>query len=125
MKDNDPVNNPKHYEVAPGVEAIDIIEAALTPEQFKGYCLGNVLKYRLRAGKKDKLQQDIDKANTYSAMMEVEQVEPSRIPRTLDPFVAEYDYSVARPDHGGSVPASAKEYCGPCADCSKCPDPCS
>ena len=61
----DPVNNPKHYAIAPGVEAIDIIEASLTPEQFKGYLLGNFLKYRLRAGDKGNLQQDIDKSNWY------------------------------------------------------------
>jgi hypothetical protein len=62
---HDPVNNPKHYAIAPGVEAIDIIKASLTPEQFKGYMLGNFLKYRLRAGDKGDLQQDIDKSNWY------------------------------------------------------------
>jgi hypothetical protein len=62
---HDQVNNPKHYAIAPGVEAIDIIKASLTPEQFKGYLLGNFLKYRLRAGDKDDLQQDIYKSNWY------------------------------------------------------------
>lgn len=62
---HDPVNNPKHYAIAPSVEAIDIIKASLTPEQFKGYLLGNFLKYRLRAGDKGDLQQDIDKSNWY------------------------------------------------------------
>ena len=62
---HDPVNHPRHYAIAPGVEAIDIIEASLTPEQFKGYLLGNFLKYRLRAGDKGDLQQDIDKSNWY------------------------------------------------------------
>lgn len=27
------------------VEAIDAIRAALTPEEFRGFCKGNVLKY--------------------------------------------------------------------------------
>ena len=62
---HDPVNNPKHYAIAPNIEAIDIIKASLTPEQFKGYLLGNFLKYRLRAGDKGDLQQDIDKSNWY------------------------------------------------------------
>lgn len=62
---HDPVNNPKHYAIAPNIEAIDIIRASLTPEQFKGYLLGNFLKYRLRAGDKGDLQQDIDKSNWY------------------------------------------------------------
>jgi len=64
---NDPVNKPKHYQMfADGTQAIDIIEASLTPEEFAGYCKGNALKYRLRAGNKDKLQQDIDKADWYA-----------------------------------------------------------
>ncbi len=41
---NDPVNHPSHY-MQGGVECIDAIEAALTPEEFRGYCKGNVIKY--------------------------------------------------------------------------------
>ena len=62
---DDPVNRPKHYQLAPGVEAIDIIRATLTPEQYKGYLLGNLLKYRLRAGNKGDALQDLAKANWY------------------------------------------------------------
>lgn len=40
----DPVNHPPHYTQG-GVEAIDAIESALTPEEFRGYCKGNSLKY--------------------------------------------------------------------------------
>lgn len=65
LKCDDPVNHPKHYQIAPEVEAIDIIRASLTPEQFKGYLLGNFLKYRLRAGDKGDLNQDIEKSNWY------------------------------------------------------------
>lgn len=45
MKDN--VNNPEHY-TAGGIECIDAIQAALTPEEFRGYCKGNALKYEWR-----------------------------------------------------------------------------
>ena len=52
MTDN--VNHPEHY-TSGGVECIDAIEAALTPEEFRGFLKGNVLKYtwreRLKAGK--------------------------------------------------------------------------
>ncbi len=65
LADNDPVNHPKHYQLFPGQEAIDIIRAALTDEEFAGYCKGNALKYRLRAGEKGDTQQDIDKSNWY------------------------------------------------------------
>lgn len=40
----DPVNQPEHYRQGE-IECIDAIEAALTPEEFRGYCKGNVLKY--------------------------------------------------------------------------------
>lgn len=38
------VNHPDHYTQG-GIEAIDAIQAALTPEEFRGYCKGNALKY--------------------------------------------------------------------------------
>lgn len=38
------VNRPPHYTVG-DVECIDAIEAALTQEEFQGYCKGNALKY--------------------------------------------------------------------------------
>lgn len=62
---SDAVNHPAHYRLFPGQEAIDIIQASLTPEEFRGYLKGNALKYRLRAGNKDDLRQDIDKAEWY------------------------------------------------------------
>lgn len=66
----DAVNKPQHYMLfADGTEAIDIIRKSLTPDEFAGYCKGNVLKYRLRAGKKDALHQDIAKADTYAKML--------------------------------------------------------
>ena len=52
MVDN--VNHPEHY-TSGGVECIDAIQAALTPEEFRGFLKGNVLKYtwreRFKAGK--------------------------------------------------------------------------
>jgi hypothetical protein len=48
---SDPVNHPDHYTDG-GIETIDYIRAKLTPEEFRGYCRGNALKYASRAGKK-------------------------------------------------------------------------
>lgn len=67
---SDQVHQPKHYEVLDGFEAIEVIASSLTREQWKGYCVGNIVKYRLRAGKKDALQQDIDKANECEMLFE-------------------------------------------------------
>ena len=40
----DSVNHPAHYTQG-GIECIDAIKAALTEEEFRGYCKGNALKY--------------------------------------------------------------------------------
>lgn len=61
----DAVNSPQHYQFFPNLEAIVVIARSMTQEQFYGYCLGNRLKYRLRAGNKDKLEQDIAKSDKY------------------------------------------------------------
>lgn len=50
MKDN--VNQPSHYTGLPGLEVIDIIRASLSTDGFIAYCIGNSIKYRMRAGKK-------------------------------------------------------------------------
>lgn len=59
------VRFPVHYGVLDGLEAIEIIASSLSLSEFRGYCLGNILKYRLRAGKKDDLRKDIKKADEY------------------------------------------------------------
>jgi len=64
------VKNPKHYQLIEGIESIDIIARSMTIEQFKGFCIGNILKYRIRAGKKDSLEQDIAKADQYEIIFE-------------------------------------------------------
>ena len=65
------IKNPKHYQILEGVESIEIIASALTEDQWKGFCLGNILKYRIRAGKKDELTQDIGKADFYEELYDM------------------------------------------------------
>ena len=60
----DNVNHPAHYKVG-GIETIDFIEAKLTPEEFRGYLKGNVLKYLSRAGNKGNYEEDMLKARWY------------------------------------------------------------
>lgn len=59
----DNVNNPAHYTQG-GIETIDFIRAKLTPEEFEGYCKGNVLKYVARASLKGG-HEDLRKAGKY------------------------------------------------------------
>ncbi len=60
--------NPHHYQKTCGtsLEVIDFIKSILTASEFIGYCAGNAMKYRLRAGKKSKsIETDIKKAMWY------------------------------------------------------------
>lgn len=61
----DEINSPSHYMLFPDMQAIDVIEAALTPEEFAGYLKGNALKYRLRAGDKGPAEICLGKAEWY------------------------------------------------------------
>ena len=54
-KKADMVNHPPHYR-AGGVECIDAIQAALTPEEFAGHCKACVLKYVWRERHKGGLE---------------------------------------------------------------------
>lgn len=44
---NDMINSPAHY-ASGAVECIDAIQSALTPEEYRGYLKGNILKYTWR-----------------------------------------------------------------------------
>lgn len=69
-KTMDNINSPNHYKLFHDTEAIDVIKKTLTKEEFIGYCKGNILKYRLRAGNKDDVVQEIDKAKKYREFMD-------------------------------------------------------
>lgn len=71
QQDDDGVKNPSHYGILEDIEAIELIARSMTVEQFKGYCLGNIMKYRLRAGNKSELaylEKDIKKAEQYKVI---------------------------------------------------------
>lgn len=69
------VDHPDHYTVG-GVEVIEIQKAKLSPEGFRGYLLGCVIKYVLRAGhKSDEELTDYRKAQWYLARL-IREMEP-------------------------------------------------
>ena len=63
ISEPDMVNSPPHYQ-GDGIECIDAIRAALTPEEFRGYVKGNALKYIWREKHKGG-DQDLEKAAWY------------------------------------------------------------
>ena len=63
----DMVNHPNHYMVG-GIEALQVIEAKLggtSNEMYRGYLMGNVMKYLMRSPYKGKRVEDLKKAQFY------------------------------------------------------------
>lgn len=59
------VKSPKHYRLEGlNIESIDVIKATLGKEGFKAFCKGNIMKYLIRAEKKNGLE-DYKKAQIY------------------------------------------------------------
>lgn len=64
-KKNDNVVSPKHYQLEGlGIESVEVIKSVLGKKGFTKFCLGNVLKYTMRAEKKNGLE-DYKKARHY------------------------------------------------------------
>ncbi|WP_338949971.1 DUF3310 domain-containing protein [Fusobacterium nucleatum] len=63
-KNIDNINNPNHYKLSCGVESIEIIKRVLGTQGFVAFCLGNILKYLIRAEKKNG-KEDYKKAAKY------------------------------------------------------------
>ena len=55
--------SPSHYQTG-GIQVLDIWKAKLSPEEFKGLCKGNILKYVIRSDHKNGLE-DLKKARVY------------------------------------------------------------
>jgi hypothetical protein len=61
----------KHYELWPGTQALDVMKATLSHEEFIGFLKGNILKYQLRMGNKESepSEKDLQKINTYKQIL--------------------------------------------------------
>lgn len=59
-------NVPEHYKGNGNIDVIDFLYQQLPFEQFKGFMKGNMIKYPVRAGRKDDELADIKKARDYA-----------------------------------------------------------
>lgn len=59
-------NVPNHYKGSENIDVIDFLYQQLPFEQFKGFMKGNMIKYPVRAGRKDDELADIKKARDYA-----------------------------------------------------------
>lgn len=58
------------YYDAGGIETLDVVKAKLTEEQYRGWLLGNVIKYALRANfKNDTPDRDCEKIAVYAGLL--------------------------------------------------------
>ena len=61
----DDIKQPKHYKLdGLNIESIDVIKAVLGKDGFKSFCIGNCLKYLIRAEKKNGIE-DYKKCRVY------------------------------------------------------------
>lgn len=64
----DMVNSPPHY-TAGSIECIDYIEDVLTPEEFRGYLRGTIIKYNHRLMLKSNPPEDTGKLIWYATRL--------------------------------------------------------
>lgn len=64
LPNDDMVNHPPHYNKY-GIECIDAIKASMSHLEFCGYLKGNVEKYIWRYRYKNKMKEDLEKAQWY------------------------------------------------------------
>lgn len=66
MQEEQDNNIPEHYKGNGNIDVIDFLYQQLPFEQFKGFMKGNMIKYPVRAGRKDDELADIKKARDYA-----------------------------------------------------------
>lgn len=62
-EESDLIDKQEHY-TANGIEPIEIMRQNMTQEEYRGFLLGNIIKYPLRYKRKNGLE-DLQKAKTY------------------------------------------------------------
>lgn len=78
------------YYDAGGIETIAIIRAKLTPEQFAGFCLGNMIKYACRLNHKGQAGRDAEKAARYAGWLAELALEEQKEDRAWSPTKTPY-----------------------------------
>lgn len=68
LRKNENVVSPSHY-TSGSIEVLDIISSALGKAGFEAFCMGQVLKYTIRAKHKSKYFEDMQKAQFYLSIL--------------------------------------------------------
>lgn len=59
----------EHYEGA--IQPIELMQLIMTPEEFKGFLKGNIIKYTMRCGKKDDPEKEFVKIRRYKQWLDL------------------------------------------------------
>ena len=59
-----------HYQESAS-QPLQVCQALMTAEQFEGFLMGNIIKYRMRAKYKGKYEEDMRKSNQYAYWLEL------------------------------------------------------
>jgi hypothetical protein len=70
MKRNTSQRGSEHYKMG-GIEVLEVLKAKLTPIQYEGFVLGNIIKYSLRYNGvgPDKREEDLEKLEHYKHLL--------------------------------------------------------
>lgn len=69
VKSEDCENNtdtPAHYKGKDGIDVIEFLRQQMTPQEFKGFMTGNIIKYATRLGRKDDEMKEVEKIEVYA-----------------------------------------------------------
>ena len=96
------MSSDSYYDVG-GITTIEIIRKKLTPEQYRGFLLGNILKYSSRINHKGNFVADSAKLNEYSLWLADDAAQ-------LTVYYKEDEEEVKQKEEPG------------CPDCERCED---
>ena len=80
----------QHY-IDSAMQPIEFMQTVMTPEQFRGFCIGNVVKYLARAPYKQQEASDKAKAKQYAYWADLAQ-QGHRIDPTVDVPPQDYEW---------------------------------
>lgn len=97
------VNKPDHYAAGCQIECIEALYMTLSEEEFRGFLLGNALKYLWRHGSKiypgktaaESAEIDIDKAQKYFAFLRDFNVHSTKKSGRIETVVSLYSDEIA------------------------------
>jgi hypothetical protein len=75
------------------MQPLEVMQRLMTAEQFKGFLLGNCIKYRMRCEQKGQRESDLYKARQYAYWLEMVK-DGHRINPSRDKVPFDYDFKV-------------------------------